>query len=51
MAKDNSFKINLQVMFDKVKSLAIVQKGMKAIEAKLSKLKRSEERRVGKEGM
>lgn len=39
MAKDNSFKINLQVMFDKVKSLAIVQKGMKAIEAKLSKLK------------
>ena len=39
MAKDNLFIIKLQAMFDKVKSLTIVQKGMKAIEAKLSKLK------------
>ncbi len=39
MAKDNSFKINLQVMLDKVKSLANIKKGMKAIVAKLSIIK------------
>ena len=38
MAKDNSFKINLQVMFDKVKSLANINKDIKAIGAKLSKI-------------
>jgi len=39
MAKDNSFIIKLQAMIDKVKSLANIKKGMKAIEAKLSKIK------------
>lgn len=39
MAKDNSIIIKLQAMFDKVKSLENIKKGMKAIEAKLSKLK------------
>ena len=39
MAKDNSFIIKLQAMFDRANSLANITKGMKAIVAKLSKLK------------
>ncbi len=39
MAKDNSFIIKLQAMIDKVKSLANIKKGMKAIVVKLSKIK------------
>ena len=39
MAKDNLFIIKLQAMLDRVKSLANIKKDIKAIEAKLSKIK------------
>ena len=39
MANDNSFIVKLQAMLDRVKSIANIKRDIKAIEAKLPKIK------------